>query len=112
VVASSALQVLSLLQVLLASGVLVSFAAVAAASAWCRFPLRNINLFSAMVGVGTQVLVIALCVFGLALVGMFYPYNRGAMLSACVVLYALTAGISGEQPAAGRPAVDRDGGAV
>eukprot|EP00775_Hariotina_reticulata_P013476 gene13476-13602_t len=59
-----------------------------------RFP-PNINLFSAMVGVGTQILVIALCVFGLALVGMFYPYNRGAMLSACVVLYALTAGISG-----------------
>jgi hypothetical protein len=49
-----------------------------------------------MVGVGTQILVIALCVFGLALVGMFYPYNRGAMLSACVVLYALTAGVSGQ----------------
>jgi hypothetical protein len=60
----------------------------------CRFP-PNINLFSAMVGSGTQVLVIALCVFMLSLVGMFYPYNRGAMLSACVVLYALTAGISG-----------------
>eukprot|EP00879_Flechtneria_rotunda_P020572 GHRR01021647.1.p1 GENE.GHRR01021647.1~~GHRR01021647.1.p1 ORF type:complete len:567 (+),score=108.98 GHRR01021647.1:104-1804(+) len=59
-----------------------------------RFP-HNINLFSAMVGAGTQILVIALCVFGLALVGTFYPYNRGAMLSACVVLYALTAGISG-----------------
>lgn len=64
------------------------------AAAATRFP-ANINLFSAMVGVGTQVLVIALAVFGLALVGMFYPYNRGAMLSACVVLYALTAGISG-----------------
>jgi len=62
-----------------------------------RFP-PNINLFSAMVGVGTQVLVIALCVFMLSLVGMFYPYNRGAMLSACVVLYALTAGISGGSP--------------
>eukprot|EP00877_Chromochloris_zofingiensis_P003452 jgi/Chrzof1/13107/Cz07g20050.t1 len=59
-----------------------------------RFP-QNINLFSAMLGVGTQVLVIALSVFGLALIGMFYPYNRGAMLSACVVLYALTAGIAG-----------------
>jgi hypothetical protein len=61
---------------------------------FCRFP-PNINLFSAMVGSGTQVLVIALCVFMLSLVGIFYPYNRGAMLSACVVLYALTAGISG-----------------
>jgi hypothetical protein len=26
---------------------------------------------------------------------VFYPYNRGALLSACVVLYALTAGIAG-----------------
>jgi len=48
-----------------------------------------------MVGVGTQVLVIVLAVFALALMDMFYPYNRGAMLSACVVLYALTAGIAG-----------------
>lgn len=48
-----------------------------------------------MIGAGTQMLVIALSVFMLSLVGMFYPYNRGAMLSACVVLYALTAGISG-----------------
>ena len=48
-----------------------------------------------MIGVGSQMLVIVLAVFALALVGMFYPYNRGAMLSACVVLYALTAGISG-----------------
>lgn len=59
-----------------------------------RFP-RHINLFCAMMGVGTQMLAIALCVFILALVGVFYPYNRGALLSACVVLYALTAGIAG-----------------
>ncbi|KAI8467030.1 MAG: EMP/nonaspanin domain family protein [Monoraphidium minutum] len=59
-----------------------------------RFP-QDINLFSAMIGVGTQVLVIVLAVFSLSLMDMFYPYNRGAMLSACVVLYALTAGISG-----------------
>jgi hypothetical protein len=42
-----------------------------------------------------QWLVIALAVFALALMDMFYPYNRGAMLSACVVLYALTAGVAG-----------------
>jgi len=59
-----------------------------------RFP-QQVNLFTAMIGVGSQMLVIVLAVFALALVGMFYPYNRGAMLSACVVLYALTAGISG-----------------
>ena len=60
-----------------------------------RFP-PHINLISAMMGVGAQTLVIALVIFAMALVGMFYPYNRGAMLAACVVLYALTAGISGE----------------
>ncbi|WIA33519.1 hypothetical protein OEZ86_006644 [Tetradesmus obliquus] len=59
-----------------------------------RFP-QNINLFAAMIGAGTQIFVVVLCVFLLSLVGTFYPYNRGAMLSACVVLYALTAGISG-----------------
>ena len=36
-----------------------------------------------------------LFVFVLALVGVFYPYNRGALLTACIVLYALTAGIAG-----------------
>jgi len=55
----------------------------------------HISLFSAMMGVGTQMFAIALFIFALALVGMFYPYNRGALLSACVVLYALTAGIAG-----------------
>lgn len=49
-----------------------------------------------MVGTGTQILVVVLSVFLLSLIGTFYPYNRGAMLSACVVLYALTAGISGK----------------
>lgn len=60
-----------------------------------RFPPLS-NLFSAMVGVGSQMLAMALFIFALALVGVFYPYNRGGLLSACVVLYALTAGIAGE----------------
>ncbi|GFH12662.1 transmembrane 9 superfamily member [Haematococcus lacustris] len=55
----------------------------------------HINLFAAMMGVGTQMLVVVMFIFALALVGVFYPYNRGALLSACVVLYALTAGIAG-----------------
>lgn len=33
--------------------------------------------------------------FVLALVGVFYPYNRGALYSALIALYALTAGIAG-----------------
>lgn len=59
-----------------------------------RFPPHR-NLFSAMMGVGTQMTVIAGLIFGLALLGRFYPYNRGGMLSAVVVLYALTSGIAG-----------------
>ena len=59
-----------------------------------RFP-RATSLFCAVVGTGTQLLVLALCVFALALVGAFYPYNRGALLTACVVLFALTSGVAG-----------------
>jgi transmembrane 9 superfamily member 1 len=42
-----------------------------------------------------QLLVLLLFIFALALIGVFYPYNRGAPYTACIVLYALTAGISG-----------------
>ncbi|KFM26763.1 Putative phagocytic receptor 1b [Auxenochlorella protothecoides] len=59
-----------------------------------RFPPAR-SLFCALVGTGTQLLVLSFCVFGLALVGAFYPYNRGAMFTALIILYALTAGISG-----------------
>ncbi|XP_002963357.2 transmembrane 9 superfamily member 2 [Selaginella moellendorffii] len=59
-----------------------------------RFP-NHPNMFAAVIGSGTQLLVLALCIFGLALVGVFYPYNRGALNTACLVIYALTAGISG-----------------
>lgn len=31
----------------------------------------------------------------LALVGVFYPYNRGALFTALVVIYALTSGVAG-----------------
>jgi hypothetical protein len=48
-----------------------------------------------MIGAGTQFLAIVFCIFMLALVGVFYPYNRGALYTASIVLYALTAGISG-----------------
>jgi hypothetical protein len=59
-----------------------------------RFPV-HVNLFSSMMGVGIQILAITLSIFCLALVGMYYPYNRGALLSSCVILYALTASIGG-----------------
>lgn len=59
-----------------------------------RFP-KHVNLFSAMMGVGTQMLCIVFFILILALIGIFYPHNRGRLLAACVVLYALSAGLAG-----------------
>ncbi|CAL9080137.1 unnamed protein product [Musa acuminata var. zebrina] len=59
-----------------------------------RFP-KNKSLFSAIIGSGTQLLVLTMFIFLLALVGVFYPYNRGALYTALVVIYALTSGIAG-----------------
>lgn len=59
-----------------------------------RFP-RHKSLFSAVIGSGTQLLTLAMFIFLLALVGMFYPYNRGALFTALVVIYALTSCIAG-----------------
>ena len=42
-----------------------------------------------------QLFTLAIFIFSLALVGAFYPYNRGSLFTALIVLYALTAGISG-----------------
>eukprot|EP00262_Sarcandra_glabra_P021808 TRINITY_DN936_c0_g6_i1.p1 TRINITY_DN936_c0_g6~~TRINITY_DN936_c0_g6_i1.p1 ORF type:complete len:593 (-),score=79.21 TRINITY_DN936_c0_g6_i1:247-2025(-) len=59
-----------------------------------RFP-KHKSLFSAVLGSGTQLLALAIFIFLLALVGVFYPYNRGALFTALVVIYALTSGIAG-----------------
>ncbi len=64
-----------------------------------RFP-PNLNLFCAVVGTGTQILVMALMIFALSLLGTYYPYNGGAMLTSVVVFYALTAGVAGYVSAA------------
>jgi hypothetical protein len=59
-----------------------------------RFPSHT-SLFCAVIGSGTQLFAMVFAVFVLALIGVFYPYNRGALLSASLVLYALTSGIAG-----------------
>ncbi|XP_078444852.1 endomembrane protein 70 protein family [Wolffia australiana] len=59
-----------------------------------RFP-SNKSLFAACIGSGTQLFALAIFIFILALVGVFYPYNRGALFTALVVIYALTSGIAG-----------------
>ncbi|KAK6119937.1 hypothetical protein DH2020_046321 [Rehmannia glutinosa] len=59
-----------------------------------RFPKYK-SLFAAALGSGTQLFTLATFIFLLALVGVFYPYNRGALFTALVVIYALTSGIAG-----------------
>jgi len=64
-----------------------------------RFPPSK-TLFCAFVGSGTQLFFLTLAIFSLACIGVFYPYSRGAMYTAMIVLYALTACISGYVSAA------------
>jgi hypothetical protein len=59
-----------------------------------RFP-KTKSLFAAALGSGTQLFALTMFIFLLALVGVFYPYNRGALFTALVVIYALTSGIAG-----------------
>ncbi|PQQ15425.1 transmembrane 9 superfamily member 3 [Prunus yedoensis var. nudiflora] len=59
-----------------------------------RFPKYK-SLFAAALGSGTQLFTLTIFIFILALVGVFYPYNRGALFTALVVIYALTSGIAG-----------------
>ncbi|KAM7529432.1 hypothetical protein LguiB_032842 [Lonicera macranthoides] len=59
-----------------------------------RYP-KHKSLFAAALGSGTQLFTLAIFIFVLALVGVFYPYNRGALFTALVVIYALTSGIAG-----------------
>ncbi|KAM3712740.1 hypothetical protein ACJW31_01G203000 [Castanea mollissima] len=59
-----------------------------------RYPKYK-SLFAAALGSGTQLFTLAIFIFFLALVGVFYPYNRGALFTALVVIYALTSGIAG-----------------
>ncbi|KAJ6960753.1 endomembrane protein 70 [Populus alba x Populus x berolinensis] len=59
-----------------------------------RYPKYK-SLLAAAVGSGTQLFTLTIFIFVLALVGVFYPYNRGALFTALVVIYALTAGIAG-----------------
>lgn len=46
-------------------------------------------------GTGAQLLTLSMFIFSLACMNLFYPYNRGGLYTALIVLYALTAGIAG-----------------
>ncbi|CAI9110455.1 OLC1v1010479C1 [Oldenlandia corymbosa var. corymbosa] len=59
-----------------------------------RYPKYK-SLLAASLGSGSQLFTLTIFIFILALVGVFYPYNRGALFTALVVVYALTSGIAG-----------------
>ena len=59
-----------------------------------RFP-RNKALFSAFIGAGTQIYVVVLIIFALAMLDVFYPYNRGAFYTAAIFALCLTSIVGG-----------------
>lgn len=59
-----------------------------------RFPPHR-SVFSALVGVGAQFLAMTVSILLLAIVGLYYPGNDGALSVSAIVLYALTACIAG-----------------
>lgn len=59
-----------------------------------RFP-RYKSLFCAILGVGTQLLVICTGIICMALLGLFKPHRHGSINTAAILLYALTSCIAG-----------------
>jgi len=59
-----------------------------------RFP-SHLNLLCASIGAGAQLFTTTLCLLTMALLGVFAPSKRGSIVTACIVLYALCAGVGG-----------------
>ncbi|PIA59057.1 hypothetical protein AQUCO_00400130v1 [Aquilegia coerulea] len=59
-----------------------------------RYPPHT-SLFCAIMGSGAQLLTLVFVLFILAFLGVIYPYNRGALYTSLVVIYALTSVIAG-----------------
>lgn len=59
-----------------------------------RFPPHK-NLLAAGLGTGAQLLSLCFGMLFLAIIGVFYPYSRGSMYTALIVIYALISGIAG-----------------
>ncbi|KAG7019323.1 Transmembrane 9 superfamily member 5 [Cucurbita argyrosperma subsp. argyrosperma] len=55
----------------------------------------NLPLFSAVLGVGTQLLTMICSLFLLAFLGILYPYNRGSLITSIIVIYCLTSVVTG-----------------
>jgi len=58
-------------------------------------PPKNILLFSSIIGCGTQLLVLMISLLLLSLIGLFYPGNRGSIISSIIFVYCFTSGIAG-----------------
>ncbi|KAE8682448.1 Transmembrane 9 superfamily member 5 [Hibiscus syriacus] len=59
-----------------------------------RYPQHK-SLFCAVMGMGTQLLTLVFCLFVLVCLGILYPYNRGTLCTALVILYSLTSVVAG-----------------
>lgn len=59
-----------------------------------RFPKHKM-IFAALLGSGTQLLCMTIGVLTLSIISSYSPTKRGAIQTASIVLYALTAGIGG-----------------
>jgi len=57
-------------------------------------PADRLMLLSALIGTGSQLTLLLLCIILLAIVGMMYV-GRGTIVTACIVCYALTSFVSG-----------------
>ncbi|CAK9171335.1 unnamed protein product [Ilex paraguariensis] len=55
----------------------------------------HMPLLCAVLGSGTQLLMMVCLLFVLVFVGVLYPYNRGALTTALVVIYTLTSAVAG-----------------
>lgn len=59
-----------------------------------RFP-QHLSLFCALNGAGAQLFVMLTVVLGSSLLGLVKPNKRGGVMTAIIMLYALTAGVAG-----------------
>ncbi|KAJ8767703.1 hypothetical protein K2173_020643 [Erythroxylum novogranatense] len=55
----------------------------------------KMSLFSAVMGTGAQLLTCVCLLFVLTLVGVLYPFNRGALCTSLVLLYSITSAVGG-----------------
>ncbi|CAI9105625.1 OLC1v1004594C2 [Oldenlandia corymbosa var. corymbosa] len=53
------------------------------------------TLFSAVLGTGSQLLILVVVLFALSFMGILYPYSRGSLPTSLVLVFALTSLVAG-----------------